>query len=150
MDGISVSHLQRELVFVLKEEYSFYQSLYIMLDKQRDMIKFNRDERLVDLFAEIERCHQRIRQSDQKIAALKKRHPQIFERISALPEVKKIVNSIVTLIKKNMGVVTENEGYLTERYERIKSELQSLKNSQKIMQYFKSSSPQPQFVDGKN
>lgn len=150
MDGISVSHLQRELVFVLKEEYSFYQSLYIMLDKQRDMIKFNRDERLVDLFAEIERCHQRIRQSDQKIAALKKRHPQIFERISSLPEVKKIVNSIVTLIKKNMGVVSENEGYLTDRYERIKSELQSLKNSQKIMQYFKGSSPQAQFVDGKN
>jgi hypothetical protein len=73
----------------------------------------------------------------------------LFKQASNLPEIKKIVNSIVTLIKKNMSVVAENESYLTDRYERIRSELDSLKNSQKILQYFREGDPSPQFVDGK-
>ena len=149
MNYQELSQLQRELVFLLKEEYSFYQSLYITLDKQRELIKYDRDGRLLDLFAEIERCHQRIKQSETKVAALKERNPKLFMQASNLPEIKKIVNSIVTLIKKNMSVVAENESYLTDRYERIRSELDSLKNSQKILQYFREGDPSPQFVDGK-
>ena len=38
---------QRQLVSILKEEYSFYQSLYILLDKQRDMIKYDKDDKLL-------------------------------------------------------------------------------------------------------
>jgi hypothetical protein len=149
MNYQELSQLQRELVFLLKEEYSFYQSLYITLDKQRELIKYDRDGRLLDLFAEIERCHQRIKQSEAKVAALKDKNPKLFKQASNLPEIKKIVNSIVTLIKKNMSVVAENESYLTDRYERIRSELDSLKNSQKILQYFREGDPSPQFVDGK-
>lgn len=149
MNYQELSQLQRELVFLLKEEYSFYQSLYITLDKQRELIKYDRDGRLLDLFAEIERCHQRIKQSEVKVATLKERNPGLFKQAANLPEIKKIVNSIVTLIKKNMSVVAENESYLTDRYERIRSELDSLKNSQKILQYFREGDPSPQFVDGK-
>ena len=39
MDYSDVSKLERMLVETLKEEYSFYQSLFILLDKQRDHIK---------------------------------------------------------------------------------------------------------------
>jgi ATP-dependent Lon protease len=125
LDYNAISRLERELVFILKEEYSFYQSLYITMDKQRDSIKFNRDEHLLDLFAEIERCHRRIR-------------------------IKKLVNSLATMVKKNMTLVSESEEYLRERYERIREELGELKNSHKILQYVSDGDPSPQFVDGKN
>ena len=92
MNYQELSQLQRELVFLLKEEYSFYQSLYITLDKQRELIKYDRDGRLLDLFAEIERCHQRIKQSEVKVAALKEKNPKLFKQASNLPEIKKIVN----------------------------------------------------------
>ncbi len=149
MDYDSLKQLEQELIFVLKEEYSFYQSLYIMLDKQRDSIKYNSDEHLLDLFVEIVRCHTRIKKSEEKIALLKERNPQVFKMAAVLPEVKRIVNSIVTLVKKNMNLVSECESYLKGRYERIKAELGELRNSQKILQYLRDVDPSPQFVDGK-
>lgn len=150
LDYNAISRLERELVFVLKEEYSFYQSLYITMDRQRDSIKFNRDEHLLDLFAEIERCHQRIKKSETTVFSLKAKHPQLFRVAAAKPEVKKLVNSIATMVKKNMNLVAESEEYLRERYERIRSELGELKNSHKILQYMTEGEPSPQFVDGKN
>ncbi|MEW5993160.1 MAG: hypothetical protein AB1744_02040 [Candidatus Zixiibacteriota bacterium] len=149
MDYELLKQVERELIFVLKEEYSFYQSLYIALDKQRDVIKYDTDEHLLDLFREIDRNHRRIRQSEEKIASLKARHPQAFQMAVALPEVKKIVNSIATLVKKNMSLVSECESYLRGKYERIKLELDELKNSDKILKYLRDAEPSPQFVDGK-
>ena len=144
-----VNQLERELATTLKEEYSFYQSLYILIDRQRDLIKFDKDEKLLDLFAEIERCHTRIRKSDEKITAIKAKNPRLFPLAVTAPDVRKLTASIATLIKKNMALVKENENYLSNRYERIKSELEGLKNSSQIMKYLKDSDPRPQFVDSK-
>ena len=150
MSTNAISQLEQEILRILKDEYSFYQSLYILLDRQRDSIRYKKDEHLLDLYAEIERCKQRIRESEGKISALKTKNPQAFKVAAVHPQVKKLVNSIVTLVKKNMSVVAENEEYLTDRYERIKSELSELKNSRKILQYVRDVDPSPQFVDGKN
>jgi hypothetical protein len=149
VDYDKLKQLERELVIVLKEEYSFYQSLYILLDRQRDLIKYNSDDRLLDLFMEIERCHGRIKESEEKVKALKGRNPEAFSMAALLPEVKKIVNSIVTLVKKNMNLVSECEDYMKERYDRIQVELGELKNSNKILQYLRDVEPMPQFVDRK-
>lgn len=150
MEFNQITQLERELLFILKEEYSFYQSLYILIDKQKDMIKYERDEKLLDLYTEIERCHQRIQKSEEKINLLKKKNPKLFPIASSAPEVKKIVNSIVTLVKKSINLVRENEEYIKSRHNRLKSELQGLKNSQKILKYIKETSPAAQFVNNKN
>lgn len=150
MDNSSVTQMERKLLFILKEEYSFYQSLYLTLDKQRDAVKYNNDERLLDLFTEIERCHKRIKRSEEKVTALKEKAPQVFDRASASPEVSKIVNSIATMVKKNMNLVRECEEYLQGRYQRIKDELGELKSSSKILQYLSDGDSTPQFVDGKS
>jgi len=148
MDHNAITELERKLITALKEEFSFYQALYITLDKQRDSIKFNRDDHLLDLFAEIERCHRRINKSQETIAELKRQDPKIFRLAAAHPEVRKIVNSIATMVKKNMSLVSDSEEYLQERYQRIKAELGELKNSKRIMQYMTDGNPTPQFVDG--
>ena len=149
MEMNEITQLERELVFILKEEYSFYQSLYILIDKQKDMVKFEKDEKLLDLFTEIERCHKRIQQSEDKIASLKENNPKYFHIAATAPEVRKLVNSIVTLVKKNINLVKENEAYLKSRHSRIKSELMELKNSNKILKYLRDEDPSPQFVDNK-
>ena len=74
----------------------------------------------------------------------------MFHIASAAPEVKKLVNSIVTMVKKSIGLVQENEEYLRGRHSRLKTELRELKNSQQILKYLRDSEPAPQFVDGKN
>ena len=141
--------IERQLVTVLKNEYSFYQSLYILLDKQRDMIKYERDDKLLDVYAEVERCRRRIIESDEKISAIREQHPDGFKQASNHSAVIKIVNSIVTLIKKNMALVSESENVAKDRYERIKSELGKLKNSSRILEYLTQNDVSPQFVDGK-
>jgi L-rhamnose mutarotase len=150
MEFNQITQLERELIFILKEEYSFYQSLYILIDKQRDMVKFEKDDKLLELFTEMERCHQRIQESESKVASLKEKNPKLFHIASAAPEVKKLVNSIVTLVKKNIELVKENEEYLKSRHERIKTELKDLQHSHKILRYIREAEPAPLFVDGKN
>lgn len=145
----SITQTERDLLKILNDEYSFYQSLYILLDKQRDLIKYNKDENLLDLYSEIERCYVRIQESETKVGALKERQPQAFKVAAAHPEVKKLVNCIVTLVKKNINLVEENAQYVRERHDRICEELEALRNSGKVFNYIQSHDPAPQFVDGK-
>jgi hypothetical protein len=150
METNQITKMERELAFILKEEYSFYQSLYILIDKQKDMVKYEKDDKLLDLYTEVQRCQQRITKSEEKINALKEKNPRLFQLASSAPEIRKLVNSIITLIKKNITLVKENEQYLKSRHGRILAELEQLKNSSKIMQYVHEGDPSPQFVDGKN
>ena len=145
----AISQLEQTLLAILKKEYSFYQSLFILLDKQRDMLKYDRDEHLLDLYAEVERCQQRIKESETKVTSLRNRNPRLFKMASIHPEIRKTVNSIITLVRKNIALVVDNQEYLTNRHERIKSEMNELRNSSKIMQYLTEEEPSPQFVDGK-
>jgi hypothetical protein len=149
MDTNAITKLEQELISVLKKEYSFYQSLYILLDRQRDIVKFDKDESLLDLYAEIERCQRRIKESEETVTNVRQRNPQMFRVAVVHPEVKRLVNAIVTLVKKNMKLVAENEEYVRDRHDRIKNELQELRNSEKIMQYMGEFESTPQFVDGK-
>ncbi len=150
MEFNQITQLERELTFVLKEEYSFYQSLYILIDKQKDMVKFEKDEKLLDIFTEIDRCHKRIQESESKISELKEKNSKMFRIAASAPDVRKLVNSIITLIKKNIGLVQENESYLISRHGRLKLELNDLKNSHKILQYLREAPPTPMFTDGKS
>lgn len=146
----ALTRLERELIGVLKQEYSFYQSLYILLDKQRDLLKYDKDESLLDLYAEIERCKKRISASEEKIEGIKNRDPRMFKVAAISPEVKRLVTSIITLVKKNVSLVESNEEYLKGRHQRIRQELAELKNSRKILQYMRDIEPiSPQFVDGR-
>ena len=151
MDNSSnaITQLEQTLLRILKEEYSFYQSLYILLDRQRDIIRYDRDENLLDLYAEIERCQRRIKESEVRVTAIRDQNPRLFKLAAVYPEVRKTVNSIVTLVKKNMALVEENREVLQERHERIRLELDELKSSQQLMRYMTETEPSPQFVDGK-
>jgi len=149
MEYNAISNLERELVRVLKEEYSFYQSLYILIDKQKDLLKFEKEEKLLDIYTEIESCHKRILESEDKIARLRQSNPKLFNLAATAPEVKKIAQSIITLIKKDMELVRQSENYASERYKRVKEELKKLRQSDKIVKYIKDLDDAPQFVDKK-
>ncbi len=145
----AITQLEQTLLRILKEEYAFYQALYVLLDKQRDTIKYDRDENLLDLYAEIERCQRRIKESENKVTAIKEKDPRLFRLAALYPEIRKTVNSVITLVKKNVKLIEDNKEYVENRHDRIKSEIDELKNSRKILQYMADPEPSPQFVDGK-
>ena len=142
-----ITQLERELIATLKDEYSFYQSLYILIDRQRDMIKFEKDDKLLDLFTEIERCHKRLQKSEEKIALMREKNPRLFPLAATAPEVRKLVTSITTLIQKNMSIVRDNEDYLRKRHGRVRSELDSLRRSAGVMKYLREPSEPGRLVD---
>ncbi|RKX26483.1 MAG: hypothetical protein DRP45_03440 [Candidatus Zixiibacteriota bacterium] len=146
----AITQLERMLLNILKEEFSFYQSLYILMDKQRDLIRYDKEESLLDLYAEIERCQRRIKESETRVTALQKKDARLFRLAAIHPEVRKLINSIATLIKKNMALAEDNNELLTNRHERIKNELDELRSSKKILQYMSEPEPTPQYVDGKS
>ncbi|MCK4656015.1 MAG: hypothetical protein KAT85_03265, partial [candidate division Zixibacteria bacterium] len=103
MEYKQVVELENRLISLLKEEYGFYQSLYILIDKQKDLLKYDRDQKILSVYEEIKRMEKRIGESEQKIAELRNDNRKLFNLAATSPEVRKLVNSISTLIRKNLS-----------------------------------------------
>ena len=149
MEYKQVVELENRLISLLKEEYGFYQSLYILIDKQKDLLKYDRDQKILSVYEEIKRMEKRIGESEQKIAELRNDNRKLFNLAATSPEVRKLVNSISTLIRKNLSMIKENEEFANDRYLRIKEELEVLKNSQKLVRYTSSQAEKARILDGK-
>ena len=147
MDKNDVSLLEKHITGILKEEYSFYQSLYVLLDRQKDMLKYSNENKLLEIFSEIERCYLRIKKSQDKINSIKEQNSKMFQLAILSPTVRKIFNSITTLLKKCQKIVNENEEYVSQRHERIQNEMGLLKNSEKILKYIQSHDLSTELVD---
>ncbi len=149
MEYRDVIDLENVLISLLKEEYGFYQSLYVLIDKQRDLLKYDRDRKILTVYDEIRQMEKRIHESEEKISELKNRNRKLFNLAATSPEVRKLVNSISTLIRKNLSMIKENEEFASERYQRIKEELEALKNNQKLTQYAENRDQKARILDGR-
>jgi len=147
MEYSQVVELEEKLLDLLRQEYSFYQSLYLLVDKQKDNLKFERDQKLVDLYDEIEQVEKRIMESEEKIAELRSGNRKLFNLAAASPEVKKLVNSIGTLIKKNLTIIKENEDFASHKRQRILEELENVKKLYNVMSYKKKDQQKAKIID---
>ncbi|HDS02052.1 MAG TPA: hypothetical protein ENO22_05020 [candidate division Zixibacteria bacterium] len=127
MEYSQVVELEEKLLELLRQEYSFYQSLYLLFDKQRDNLRFERDQKLIDLYNEIEKAERRIAESEDKIARLRSENRKVFNLAATSPEVKKLVTSIATLLKKNLALIKENEDFAKNKRNRIEEELEQVR-----------------------
>ncbi len=150
MEYSDVTKLETRLVAGLKEEYSFYQSLFIIIDKQRDYIKYDKEQKIVDLYGEIERIVVRINESEAAINQLKNENKNLFSLAASAPEVRRLVNSITTLISKTLKLVQENEEIATAKYDSIKEQLLQLQQGRKVTDYLTVPQNSAQYVDKKN
>jgi hypothetical protein len=149
MEYSEVTKLEQELTGTLKEEYSFYQSLFILVDKQRDHLKYDREQRLVDLNKEVDRLYGRIRESEDRIAALRKANRKLFNLASSAPEVRRLTSSIATLISKSLKLVEENRTTVNARYDLVRQKLAELQRNGQIVSYLRSSADTSHYLDQK-
>jgi hypothetical protein len=150
MEYSKVSELEAKLISTLKEEYSFYQSLFILFDRQRDHIKYDRERRLVDLYGEIERLYGRIQESEAMIAKLRESNRKLFNLAASAPEVKRLAGSIGTLVSKSLSLVDENRGTVDMKHKAIREKLTELQKSIKVVSYMRTESAGPCYLDRKN
>jgi hypothetical protein len=149
MEYTDVTKLETKLISGLKDEYSFYQSLFIIIDKQRDYIKYDKEQKIVDLYGEVERICARIRESEETIARLRSENKSLFNLAASSPEVRRLVNSITTLISKTLKIVKENEDVASSKYEAIRDQLAQLEKGRKLSGYMSRQGQAPQYVDKK-
>ncbi len=148
MEYSQVVELEEKLLELLRQEYSFYQSLYLLIDKQKDHLRYERDQKLLELYDEIEKAEKRIASSEEKIAQLRSANRKIFNLAATSPEVKKLVTSIATLIKKNLAILKENEEFAENKRHRIREELEQVKKMYNLMAYKKNEGARSHMIDG--
>ena len=80
MTTLTDQSFSRSVAALLREELGFYRSLYVLLDRQRDWLKYEKDSRILDIFNDIEKLKTRIQESQEKILQLSRKNPQSFRR----------------------------------------------------------------------
>jgi hypothetical protein len=146
MESSTEQGYQRSLAALLREELGFYRSLYVLLDRQRDWLKYDRDSKILDIFEDIEKLKNRIKQSQEKIQSSRQQQPQRFQRALAAPEISRLVDNIVTLISKCVDLANENESIATAKRDRLKSELADLTAADRFFNALKHENA-PRYVD---
>jgi flagellar biosynthesis/type III secretory pathway chaperone len=139
---------QRSLATMLREELGFYRSLYVLLDRQRDWLKYERDSRILDIIEDVEKLKKRIQESQDKILAVRQKNQKLFEQALAAPDVARLVDNITSLINKCVELAGENEAIASTKQDRLKAELTELADGGKFYQSLKTASA-PRFVDQK-
>ncbi|MFH2055602.1 MAG: hypothetical protein ABIJ61_06575 [bacterium] len=150
MDYSEVTKLEQQLISSLKEEYSFFQSLFILVDKQRDQIKYDRDQRVVDLHNEMERLYRRIAESEATIGGLRDGNRKLFALAASAPEVRRLANSIGTLVSKSLKLVAENRRIADDKHQAIREKLAELQRSTNIADYLRKPASEPCYLDKRN
>jgi methionyl-tRNA synthetase len=122
--------------------------LYVLLDRQRDWLKYEKDSRILDIFNDIEQLKARIQESQEKIFNVRQKNPQLFQQALATLEVQRLVENIVTLINKCVEVIADNESIAQGKQERLKAELQELADGARWYDALRPQA-QPRYVDEK-
>lgn len=138
----------RSLAALFREELGFYRSLYVLLDRQRDWLKYDRDSRILDIYDDIEKLKRRIQVSQEKILHVHRKDERIFGQVLETPEVTRLVDNIVSLLNKCLELVGENESIAGAKRERLRAELSELADGERFYGALKRQVP-PRYVDQK-
>lgn len=133
MDFRSSGTLEKEIISILKDELSFYQSMFILADKQKDCLKLDQDGELTKVFADIARFNRRISESEKKLRNLMEKDRQGFSLTLSNLEVRRLVDSIAAILQKNVALMKENEEFVANRQAAIQTELAELSKSRQMM-----------------
>ena len=140
MDFRPTASLEKEIIALLKDELSFYQSMFILADKQKDCLKLGRDTELAQVYADISRFSQRIAQSERRLADIMQKDQKSFVLASSHLEVRRLVTSIAAIVEKNIGLLKDNLTAAESREAFIQSELEELNKSRQLLEQLTSRS----------
>ncbi|HEU4436153.1 MAG TPA: hypothetical protein VFR89_01720 [candidate division Zixibacteria bacterium] len=146
MDFRPTASLEKEIISLLKDELSFYQSMFILADKQKDCLKLGRDTELAQVYADISRFSQRIAQSERRLADIMQKDQKSFVLASSHLEVRRLVTSIAAIVEKNIGLLKDNLTAAESREAFIQSELEELHKSRQLLEQL---AGRPENADGR-
>ena len=148
MDYNAVRELQHELVYRLKRELTFYRSLYILIERQRDAAAEGALRRLALSYAELNTIMGGLRESQFAIAEMRKKEPTLFERavqISPVPDLVKEAEEILTAAR---AALEEETRVAHEQYARLRAELGALTEGHRALRSRSAAATAGKLLDG--
>ncbi len=141
MDYRPAASIEKEIISILKDELSFYQSMFILADKQKDSLRADHDGELAQIFADIARFNRRVAESERKLKELLEKDRQNFALAASNLEVRRLITSITAILEKNLSLMKENEQFAASRQELIRAEANELSKSCKMMELLSNLKP---------
>ncbi len=141
MDYRPAASIEKEIISILKDELSFYQSMFILADKQKDSLRADHDGELAQIFADIARFNRRVAESERRLKELLEKDRQNFALAASNLEVRRLITSITAILEKNLSLMKENEQFAVSRQEVIRSEVNELSRSSEMMELLSNLKP---------
>jgi len=126
MDYNAVRELQAELVYRLKRELTFYSSLYVLIERQRDAGADGGERRLALSYAELNTIMGGLRESQFAISAMRKKEPTLFRRAVQMPPVPELIERALEVLTAARTALERETQTAQDQYARLKSELRQL------------------------
>lgn len=138
MDYDACREFQRELVYRLKRELTFYRSLYILIHRQREAALRGAEAELALSYGELDTIMAGLKESQFAIGVLKDKEPELFRRATRMDPVPELVASANEILEATKSALEEGQKAARQHYRKLQAELgrlgreyESLKSLQK-------------------
>jgi hypothetical protein len=126
MDYNAVRELQAELVYRLKRELTFYSSLYVLIERQRNAGAEGGERRLALSYAELNTIMGGLRESQFAISAMRRKEPTLFGRAVQMPPVPELVQRAEEVLTAARAALERETQTAQDQYQRLQAELRQL------------------------
>jgi hypothetical protein len=148
MDYDACRELQRELVYRLKRELTFYRSLYVLIQRQRDAAVRGAEADLALSYGELDTIIAGLKESQFAIAVLKDKEPDLFGRATRLAPVPELVAQAHEILEATRTALEEGTRAARQHYRKLQAELGRLGREHEALKAYQSAPEPGQLLDG--
>jgi len=148
MDYDACRELQNELVYRLKRELTFYRSLYVLIQRQRDAAMRGAGADLVLSYGELDTIIAGLKESQFAIGALKDKEPELFVRACRMEPVPELVSQAHEILEASKAALEEGSRAARQQYRKLQAELGRLAREQETLKAYEPHPGTGRLLDG--
>jgi hypothetical protein len=148
MDYNACLELHRELVYRLKRELTFYRSLYVLIERQREAAEKGAEAEIALHYGELSTIMGGLSESQFAIHNMREKEPELFERasrIAPVPELVKEASDILTAAHESLKQGTRAAKL---HYRKLQAELGRLGREHEAVHAYNKTTPSGRFLNG--
>jgi hypothetical protein len=148
MDYDACREMQRELVYRLKRELTFYRSLYVLIQRQRDAALSGSEAELARSYGELDTILAGLRESQFAISALKDKEPELFAKATRVDPVPELVAQAHDVLEAAKTALAEGRKAARAHYRKLQAELARLGREDQAIKAYQSNPEPGRLLDG--
>ena len=148
MDYDAATELHRELVYRLKRELTFYRSLFILIDRQREAAERGDEAELALRYGELRTLLKGLAESQFAIQALREKEPTLFDQAAQQPPIPELVQQASEILTASLDAVKDSTRSAKHHYKRLQTELAKLGSEHKAIQSYTGNPAAGKIIDG--